>query len=106
MAFHDSNVRRESLPGENMAGARPAIASCLFLVKSEIFQTKMPSYVAADISLIFPSISTIDRSLRLTVLSNWRTCSTGTGKLALGVDDQSSVEEPLVSSCLNRKTVK
>ncbi len=58
------------LPGENIAGARPATASCLFLVKSEIFQTKMPSYVAADISLIFPSISTMDRSLRLTVLSS------------------------------------
>lgn len=58
------------LPGENIAGARPATASCLFLVKSEIFQTKMPSYVAADISLIFPSISTMDKSLRLTVLSS------------------------------------
>lgn len=63
------------LPGENIAGARPAMASCLFLVKSEIFQTKTPSYVAADNSLIFPSISMMDRSLRLTVLSSCRTCS-------------------------------
>lgn len=69
---HNSDVshRVRLLPGENIAGARPATASCLFLVKSEIFQTKMPSYVAADISLIFPSISTMDRSLRLTVLSS------------------------------------
>lgn len=62
------------LPGENMAGARPAIASCRFLAKSEILQTNTPSKVVADISLSRPSISTTVRSFSPTVLSNCRTC--------------------------------
>ena len=57
-----------------MAGARPAMASCLFLVKSEILQTKTPSKVVADISLSRPSISATVRSFSPTVLSNCLTC--------------------------------
>lgn len=60
-------------PGENMAGARPAMASCLFLAKSEMRQTKTPSKVVADISLRRPSISATVRSFSPTVLSSCRT---------------------------------
>lgn len=56
-----------------MAGARPAMASCLFLAKSEILQTKTPSNVVADISLSRPSISATVRSFSPTVLSSCRT---------------------------------
>ncbi len=61
------------LPGENMAGARPAMASCLFLVKSDIRQMKTPSNVVADISRNLPSISATVRSLTPTCRSSWRT---------------------------------
>lgn len=64
------------LPGENMAGARPAMASCLFLAKSEILHTKTPSKVVADISLSRPSISATVRSFSPTVRSSCRTWKT------------------------------
>lgn len=67
-----------SLPGENMAGARPAMASCLFLAKSEILQIKTPSKVVADISLSRPSISATVRSFSPTVRSSCRTWKSST----------------------------
>lgn len=69
---HDGGLgaRRRPVPGEKMAGVRPATASWRFLAKPGIFQTSTPSKVAASMSRTFCSRSASARSFRPMLLSS------------------------------------
>lgn len=68
---------RRPVPGEKMAGVRPATASWRFLAKPGIFQMSTPSKVAASMSRTFCSRSASARSFRPMLLSSC--CTWGAG---------------------------